>query len=146
MGDVNTVSIKNIISVSSKFGKDIQEENGGAFGFVSFDVVNQSSEVRNYQIYITKNDSSAKEINNQYVTFYLTDGNNQPMSGYTREDLPKYSSLRYVEEKPSSKRLFTGSLNGNETAHFILRVWIAEPYIIQEPTESFSFNIDACAV
>ena len=77
--DTNTIIVKNIISVSEDFGKNIEEENGGAFGYLHFDVVNHSNEERNYQIYITKLMPSTKAINPSYITYYLTDENNSQL-------------------------------------------------------------------
>ena len=146
VADTNTIIIKNIISVSEDFGKNIDEENGGAFGYLHFNVVNQSNEERNFQIYITKGTPFIDEINSNYITFYLTDENNNALEGYTSNKLPSYNKLHYIEDKADSKSIYKGTLQGNEEAHFVLRVWINESYLVTEKEESFLFEIDARAI
>lgn len=146
VADSNTIIIKNIISVSEDFGKSIHEENGGAFGYLEFDVVNRTNLDRNYQIYITKLDSTVKEINSSYMTFYLTNYSNVALDGFTGNKLPSFDELNYIKDKADSKRLYQGSLSANQTEHFILRVWIADNYVVSNTEESFSFEIGARAV
>ena len=144
--DTNTIIVKNIISVSEDFGKNIEEEKGGAFGYLHFDVVNHSNEERNYQIYITKLMPSTKAINPSYITYYLTDENNNALEGFTGNKLPSYDDFHYIEDKADSKSIYEGTLKGNEEAHFILRVWIIDNYLVTETEESFSFEIAARAI
>ena len=146
VGDAHMVSIKNIVTVTSDFGRNIEETNNGAFGYLVFDVVNHTNAVRNYQIYLTKIEPSSNEIPNGYVVFYLTDGKNQALDGYTREVLPSYLDLQYLDDKADSKNLYTGKLNGGETAHFILRVWLSEVFVISNEEEEFLFKVNARAI
>ena len=127
--DSNTVIIKNIISVSEDFGKNISEENGGAFGYLKFSVTNKTTEKRDFQIYITKNDVASKEINSNYITFYLTDSDDNPFDNYTGNKLPTYNDLDVKEKK-----------------NFTLRVWIDDSYLVVGDEEIFSFEIGARAV
>ena len=146
--DSNTIVIKNIISVSENFGKNIHEENGGAFGYLEFDVENVTNLDRNFQVYITRKDpiSDTKEINPNYITFYLTDFSNVPFSKYTGNKLPNYDDFDYISDKADSKEIYRGTLKANESGHYILRVWIADNYVISDTEESFSFEIGARAV
>ena len=146
VSDSNTIIIKNIISVSDVFGKKIEEENGGAFGYLKFDVVNNTSKDKKYQIFIKKKVPTTKEINPSYVTFYLTDEKNNAMDNYLGNKLPSYDDLKYIEDKADCKSIFNGTLKKNEKKHFILRVWIAENFIVADDEESFSFEIGARAV
>lgn len=146
VADSNTIIIKNIISVSEVFGKTIDEENGGAFGFLEFDVVNNTNLDRNFQVYITRQTPTTKEINPNYITFYLTDSSNIPFSEYTGNKMPSYDDFSYIVDKADSKSIFTGMLKPNEKAHFILRVWIADNFVIGNEEESFSFEIGARAI
>ena len=146
VAETNTVIIKSIISVSEEFGKKLDEENGGAFGYLHFDVVNNSNEERNYQIYVTKLNTNIEEINSNYVTMYLTDKNNKALNGFTGNQLPSFNNLSYIENKPDSKELYTGTIKGNDKKSFILRVWLAENYVVSGEDESFSFEISARAI
>lgn len=146
VGDSKSVTIKSMLSVSNKFGKSIEDDNGGAFGYLVFDVTNDSNHSQKYQVYITKTDDAVKELNSGYVLFYLTDNNNQPYKGYTNNKLPSYDSLDGVIDKPGSYILYSDVLNANESAHFILRVWLAESYIVSDLEKTFSFTIDARAI
>ncbi len=146
VADSNTIIIKSIISVSEEFGKKIDEENGGAFGYLHFDVVNNSDQERTYQIYVTKLNTNPKEINSNYVTMYLTDKNNKALSGFTGNQLPSFNNLAYIDNKPDSKELYTDTIKANGKKSFILRVWLAENYVVSDEDDSFSFEINARAI
>lgn len=146
VADSNTIIIKNIISVSEDFGKNIDEENGGAFGYLEFEVLNHTDQNRNFQVFITKLTPTIKEINSSYVTFYLTNYSNIPFDDYTGNKLPSYDDFHYIEDKADSKSIYKGSIGPNESQHFILRVWIADNFVVSNTEESFSFEIDARAV
>ncbi len=145
IADSNTIIIKNIISVSEDFGKNIDEENGGAFGYLKFKVKNNTDEERNYQVYITKQTPSIAEINSNYITFYLTDSNNKPFDEYLGNKLPSFDDFHYIEDLAESKIIHNGTLKANEEQDLILRVWIADNFVINEEEEVFSFEIDARA-
>ncbi len=146
IADSNAINIKNIVSVSEVFGKSIDEENGGAFGYLHFEVKNNTNEERNYQVYITKQDSTVDEINPNYITFYLTDSNNKPFELYTGNKLPNYDDFSVIEDKPDSKEIYNGTIKANETSKFILRVWINDSYVVTSKEESIAFEIGARAI
>ena len=145
VADSNTVIIKNIISVSEDFGKTIHEENGGAFGYLEFSLINKVNEEKNNQIYITKQTPTISEINSNYITFYLTDSENNTFEPYTGNKLPSYDDFHYLEDKADSKSISTGTLKAGETKNFVLRVWIADNFVITSTEEMFSFEINARA-
>ena len=60
--------------------------------------------------------------------------------------MPTYYSFYGIKDKPASKSIYTGTLKENEKAHFVLRVWIAENYVISDLDEEFSFKIDARSI
>ena len=146
VADTNTIIIKNIISVSEEFGKNIQDDNGGAFGYLEFDVVNNTNVERDFQVYVTKQTPTTKEINSSYIFFYLTDFSNIPFSEYTGNQVPCFNDFYYIKNKTDSKSIFQGTLKANDTAHFILRVWIADNFTISNTEETFSFEIGARAI
>ena len=135
--DVSLVADSNTI---------IYEDNAGAFGYLEFDIKNNTNVDRDFQIYITKLESPVKEINPNYITFYLTNYANVAFDEFTGNKLPSYDDFHYLEDKADSKRIHEGSLAPNEEKHFILRTWIAENYVVDNTEESFSFEIHARAV
>jgi len=147
IAEKDVIDIKSIISVSDDFGRNLDEENNGAFGYLKFDVKNNTGYDRGFQIYITKNDLDEKEeINAGYITFYLTNLSDIPMSGYTENKLPSYYDLKVISDKADSKSLYSGIIKGNETLHYVLRVWIADNYVVLNNEKKFSFEIGARAV
>ena len=142
VADSNTIIMKNIISVSDDFGRNIYEDNAGAFGYLEFDIKNNTNVDRDF----TKLESPVKEINPNYITFYLTNYANVAFDEFTGNKLPSYDDFHYLEDKADSKRIHEGSLAPNEEKHFILRTWIAENYVVDNTEESFSFEIHARAV
>lgn len=144
--DSNTVIIKSLLTVSDEFGKTISDDNGGYYGYLEFSVTNNTDKKRNYQIYIQKNDINIKEIDENYVKFYLTDFNDHPFNKYSSNILPDYGSLNFLSDKPGCKLLYSSSLNGVETKRFKLRVWISDTYNISDEENAFTFVISARAV
>ena len=67
VGESNSVTIESLVAVSDKFGRTIEDDHSGAFGYLEFDVKNSSSEKQDFQIYITTNTSNAVEINSDYT-------------------------------------------------------------------------------
>ena len=146
VSDANSIVINNIISVSDEFGKSIHESTDGDFGYLEFEVVNNTNEIRNYQIYITRLYSNYKEINPNYISFYLTDENNNVLKGFDTNKCPSYDDFKFIEDKADSKYIYKGSLKGNERKKFIVRAWIAENYVVDHSIEEqFAFNIGARA-
>lgn len=146
VADANSIVVNNIISVSDEFGKKITESNDGDFGYLEFEVVNNTNEIRNYQIFITRLYSSYKEINPSYVSFYLTDENNNVLSGFDKNKCPSYDDFRFIEDKADSKYIYKDSLKANEKKKFIIRTWLAENYVVDHSVEEqFAFSIGARA-
>ncbi|MBR6136706.1 MAG: hypothetical protein IKQ06_00965 [Bacilli bacterium] len=146
VSDANSIVINNIISVSDQFGKSITESNNGDFGYLEFEVVNNTNEIRNYQIFITRLFSDYKEINPSYVSFYLTDDNNKVMKGFDTNKCPSYEDFNFIDNKADSKLIYKDSLKGNERKKYKLRVWLTENYVVDHSIEEqFAFNIGARA-
>ena len=143
--NIYEVTIEDKLSVSDEFGKNIKEDNNHAFGYFEFDVFNNIDSNRNYEIYITEKDNES-EINPSYVKFYLTDDHDNFLNILNSTKIPVYSDLKYLEDKPSSKLLYSGSLKANETKKYKLRVWLSDSYVIENSNRSFIFEIGVRAV
>ena len=142
----NTIIIKNILSVTDEFGKNIEEDNGGAFGYLEFSVLNDGDKSTNYQVYITLQDTPISLINGNYINFYLTNFDNVPFADYSKNIIPSYVSLSYIDDMADSKLLYKGRLNAGESQDFKLRVWLSDGYVISLDEEVFPFSISARAV
>lgn len=139
------VSIDDKLSVSDDFGKSITDDNAKSFGYVDLEIHNTVDNTRNFQLYITEKDTD-NEINPNYVKFYLTDEDDIPFTFYSGTKLPSYVELNYLVDKPSSKLLYTGILDGNETKKFKLRVWLTDSYIVENSEKTFNFDISVRAI
>ena len=139
------VSIDDKLSVSDDFGKSITSGNAKSFGYVEFEINNNTSNTRNFQLFITEIENE-NEINPNYVKFYLTDIDDSPFTFYSGTKLPSYVELNYLVDKPSSKLLYTGSLDGNDSKKFKLRVWLTDSYVVENSEKTFSFEIGVRAI
>ena len=140
----NIVLIKDNLSINDEYGKEITDSNANTFGFIEFEVVNHTTEKRNFQVYLTESPNS--NINPNYIKLYLTDTANKPLSFYAESKLPSYVDLNYLMNKPNSKLLYSGVLNGEESKNYRLRVWLTDSYVVENSDKVFQFVIDARAV
>ncbi len=141
------VIIKNILSVSDAFGKTITDDNAGSYAYVDLDIHNNVSEGRNYELFITSSDNEKSVINPSYVKFYLTDDKDVPFSDYSLSKIPTYVDLEYIEDKPSSKVLYSGFLKAYDNQKMILRVWLSDNYVISmDEDKNFTFEIGVRAI
>lgn len=146
VSEKNNITIKSILSVSNEFGKSITEENNGAFGYLTFDVVNNTDYDRGFEIYVTENTSSEKVINGSYIIYYLTDFTDKPVTGFTENKLPSYRNLKVLSDKADSRLLYSSMIQAGGKKQFILRTWIDDLYVIQNDNEEFSFDVRVRAV
>ena len=143
--DAENITIDDSLPVSDKFGKDIHGEVLSAYKYLDFEVVNVSAEARDYQIFITKNDLSTNEINNEYVKFYLTDDKDNPVDNFTDSKVPSYVDLKYIKDLPKKKLLYTGKLDKYQRRKFTIKVWVTDNYV-SSSENYFSFDISARAI
>lgn len=141
------VELREYLPVSDTLGKNFSVEGieNGVYGYLEFSVKNNSEMSSNYEIYITK-DSVEKELNGNFIKFYLTDENDIPYGEFKKNKLPTYSDLLVPSDKPSSREIYAGVINANEELNFKLRVWLSDSYIISNDEYSFSFNVDVRAI
>ena len=60
--------------------------------------------------------------------------------------VPTYRSLSYIEDKPDSKIIYTGEIKKGQKKKFVLRVWLADNYIVTDDVHDFSFSLGVRAV
>lgn len=127
--NIENISVDNHLPVTELFGKQINDKESSSYAFYEFEIFNVSPNERNYQVFITKNSMGTNEINNDYVMFYLTDENNIPIGNFDKGDALSYKKLKFINDKPDSKILYSGKVDSHKIKKFKLRVWIADNYI-----------------
>ena len=94
-----------------------------------------------YKIYIMKTDSDSYEIDDKYIRFYLTDGDNNTIDGYDPENINSYTDLIALSSKPLGRLIYNGELESEEEKTFILRAWLSDEYMLKDEEEFFDFDI-----
>lgn len=136
----NSVIVYNNLPISDVLGKNIEESNKNA-GYVTINIQNENEETVQYQVYITKTDQSGSHIKDNYVKYYLTDENNNPLKGFDNNLIPTYNDFLYLNDKPSSKLLYEDKIEANTSKKLFLRVWISDSYPIVEKENDYAFKI-----
>ena len=102
------------------------------------------SEVNNkvkYEIYLTKNDLE-NEVPVKFVKVYLTDENDVPIGNFKDSRLLTYYELKVAESDPSGKLLYSGTLKGQESKKYKLRMWVADTYELTTDARVFSVELN----
>ncbi len=141
--DNRNVYLENTLPVTDKIGRELDGVNSstGIYGFKEFSIENNYDKKVDYQIYLRVKNSCENIIDEDFIKLYLTDTNNNPLSGFENNKLPSYSSISSLNDKPDGKLLYTGSINKNSISKFRLRVWVSDLYSINRDKECFSFDI-----
>lgn len=137
------VEIKNILPVSDKLGKKFNGRGTeeGIQGYVDFSIKNVGDVKSKFEIYITKKNNDDVSINGNYVKFYLTNGDDFALDGYSSNIIPTYDKLSFLNDKSGSKLLFRDVIKSKEKRDFKLRVWLSDSYAISKKKENFVFEI-----
>ena len=150
--DTENITIDNSLPISDKFGKNIHDSLNNSYKYLKFDIVNVSSSSKKYQLYIKKNKLNTNEINNKYVKIYLTNQNDLPLGIFTKNkvpsyvdlkyinDLPSYVDLKYINDLPSSKILYSDIIDKYQKKSFHIKVWVTDNYVSSNENY-FSFDI-----
>ena len=138
------IEVTNRLPITDTLGKDIKNSvsNENIHGYVDFFITNKTNKNVSYEIFLTKQSVDGKEISGNYVKFYLTNGDNQPFSEFAKNIIPTYSDLENLKDRPSSKLLYTGIINGHDTQNLKLRIWVSDSYAISTILESFRIDVD----
>ncbi len=138
----NNIKLKNILAVTDTVGKKLTGEGtrDGIQGYLEFTVNEASNRNVNYEIYVTK-DTSANEINSDYIKLYLTDGEDEPVKGFQKNYIPSFDSLKVASDNPNGKVLYRGKISPSEEKNFKLRVWLSDSSPIEKDEKDFSLNV-----
>lgn len=139
------VTLKDYLAVSNDFGKTIKDSNGGAFAYIDIEIINDVDQERNYQLFVTKNTDDS-DISPEYIKLYLTDMKDEAMPNFDRTNIPSFASLHYINDKPSSKLILSGTIGPKKHINVKLRSWINDSYVISEGNKSFSYDLGIRAV
>lgn len=141
----NSLYIINKLPTSDLIGKTFNGEGteDGVQGYIEFSVYNPASVNIRYEIYVTeKSLHSLPKIKGNYVKFYLTDENDNPLNGFDTRKLPTFSDLNVLKDKPGSKLLYKGFLHSDETQQLKLRVWLSDSYSMSASTGEKAFSCE----
>ena len=136
---IKSIKITNKLPISDELGKNMNE-NTDIKSYVTFDVVNDNDCDLDFDIYLTKK-STKHDIRGDYIKFYLTDENDNPLEGFKKNLLPSYKDLKVLNDKPASKLLYKDSIKKNSKKSYKLRVWISDSYAISDSLEEFYANL-----
>ena len=141
--DSLVLELNNNLPLSDKLAieNDKDSISGEVFKNIEFDVVNNSSNSINYELYITKKELEDNEINGKYIKFYLTKQNGEELKGYNKNRVPLYDDLPVVDDLPGSRILYKGSIKGNSIEKFDFKTWISDNYSNNNQQEEFNYSI-----
>ena len=136
------LEVTNKLPLSDELGKNDEcDESSDFIDCINFTIRNISSEMVNYEIYITK-EYNKSEIRGDYIIYYLSDDNNNSLKGFDTNILPSYKSLLSLSDMPYSKLLYSGSISSDEKKNFILKTWVSDSYTISDNLEKFRVNVN----
>lgn len=136
----NSITISNTLPISNALGKKISYSDEKQ-GYNEFKITNKNAIDVEYYIYLNRTDQNIS-ISENYIKLYLTDENDIPLSGFEKNLIPTYYSLKYLNDKPDSKLLYKGNVKANSSEKLKLRVWVDDTYAITNDKENFSFQIN----
>jgi len=137
------VEIKNILPIADELGVIVNGKSveAGSYGFLQFSIKNNNKKNTKYRVYIIKELNESFNISDRYIKFCLTDSNNILLDNYDIKNLPTYSDLFSLNDKPGARLIYSGTLDTNQEKEFILRSWLSDKYEITDDEESFSFDV-----
>lgn len=136
----DSIKISNSLPISNALGKKIDESNEKQ-GYEEITIKNTNNKDVKYKIYLKKEKQDIEYIDENYIKLYLTDDKDNPLSGFEKNLIPTYYSLKYLSDKPDSKLLYNGVIKANTSEKLRLRVWVADTYAITSNKKDFSFKI-----
>lgn len=144
--DNDVISIENSLPIEDSVGKklsnsDTNNKLNGYFEFVLSPKISKNSSI-DYEI-VAKKTSDNNEISDQYIKIYLTDGDSDlPVDGYNLVSVPTYAELKNSASDSRHKVLYSGKFKNNKDKKFILRMWLADNYVINDNLKYFSIKLD----
>ena len=138
------VQINNRLPVSDTIGKSYPGTGveKGIIEYKEFTISNPNPKEVKYEIYLTQMTTSLKNLRSSYIKLYLTDEKDNPVDGFNKKKIPSFYDLLSLNDKPSGRLLYKGSLKSSGSETFILRSWVSDTYMLSGDEEGFSFDID----
>ena len=138
----NVIKVDNSLPISDKLGKNLSMESLSESnnGFLSFSIKNSNEVEVNYDVFLTKRSNST--IKENYIKLYLTDKEDVAYEGFNKNKIPTYNELLYLNDKPSSKLLYSGTIGAKSVEKLKLRVWVSDSYALSDSLEEYAFNVD----
>lgn len=131
--------VDNSMPITDTVGKQLDFSlNQTKYGYSEFSISANMEGLKSidYEIYAIPV-GVALELPTSYVKVYLTDGENDlPVDGY-RDLVPTYRDLKISQSDPAGKKIYSGTLEKDETKEFRLRMWLADTYPITTDARSF---------
>ena len=137
------VIIKNILPVSDMLGKsfDGTGTKPGVQGYAEITIINTDKVKHDYSIVVSKQENNS-QLSGNYIKFFLTDADDNPVGKFNKELSPVYESLEVHSLHPAYRIVETINLAPKEQKKFKLRTWLADSYVVSLDEEQFKYVID----
>lgn len=138
----NPMYLDDGMPMSDNSGKKItyKKDNSDVVGYYEFEITSKSSSDSNYEIYAVEEDVDNR-LKPNYVKVYLTDEDDNPVSGYDNISVPTYGNLKVSSLNPAGRRLYYGYLEAGESKKYKLRVWVSDAYTVTKTTKEFGMKL-----
>ena len=93
-----------------------------------------------YSLYVSDLDYD-NTIHSNFVKVYLTDELENPISGFDKNSVPTFYSLRSSDTNPTDRILVEGKIKKDESKKYILRVWVGDAYAVGNNVNNFSMKL-----
>jgi len=140
----DTIHLNNKLPISDTLGKTLTGKGmeEGIQGYLKFSIENKTGKNQKYTILVFKETVDSKELDGNYVKFYLTDQNDQPFEGFAKNVIPNYAGFSASSKKPAARVIYTGVIGKNKSQSFRLRMWVSDNYAFTSDLEEFLIKID----
>ncbi|MBR2828696.1 MAG: hypothetical protein IKE70_05645 [Bacilli bacterium] len=136
------MNITNILPISDVLGKKMEHKDveDGIQDIIEFEITNDSDYQQSYDIFLTKK-SFARNIDDNYIKFYLTDMSNVPFEKFSYDQVPTFYSLNDMDSLKETKILYSGNIFKKNHQKFRLRMWVSDSYSLNQDMEKFGVNV-----
>ena len=133
------VVVNNDLLMSDSLGKTISLDNykNGTIGYVDIEIKSKADGKVKYEIILNK-EEALSEVDSRFVKVYVTDFNDEALSGYTGSQVPTYFDLRVAETDPDAKVVYSGSLKNKGEVNVRVRMWVADTLEMSPESKIFS--------
>lgn len=136
------IVLNNSLLLTDTMGKNLNNENlkVGTTGYTEFEISSKVEEKIKFDVYFLKEDAEP-EIPLQYVKVYLTDEEDNPISGFDSASVPTFYDLKVANVDLNGKLLYSGFLKNKGSKKFRLRMWVADTYELTPSEHIFSVKL-----